>query len=432
MSIQKHLSLNERSIIEQSLNECLSFKAIGRELNRNCTTISKEIRLHRIFKKTGSFGNPFNNCVYRYDCDKRLICDVCVAERKIYCRFCRRCISICKLYKPEICPLLSRPPYVCNGCGKLTRCTLEKAFYNALPAQKEYKEILSESRTGISITEKEAARLEQIISPLIRKGQSIHHICTKNKDSIMYSEKTIYNYVGYNIFSARNIDLPRKVRYRPRKVKRNFKVDKTCRIKRTYEDFLAYMAGHPDTPVVQMDSVEGEKGGKVLLTLLFLEADVMLAFLRDANDSKSVIDVFDRFYIELGPDVFTKLFPVVLCDNGSEFSNPKAIEYDSQGNRRTRIFYCDPSSPYQKGALENNHEFIRRILPKGSSFDSYCQADISLMMDHINSYGRKKLGDKSPYETFEFIHGDELLNKLGCRHIIAKDITLQPSLLKKR
>ncbi|TAH59831.1 MAG: IS30 family transposase [Fermentimonas caenicola] len=430
--MQKHLNLNERSTIEQSLNDCLSFKAIGRELNRNCTTISKEVRLHRIFKKTGSFGNPFNNCVHRYDCDKRLICDVCVAERKIYCRFCRRCISNCKLYKPEVCPLLSRPPYVCNGCEKLTRCTLEKAFYNALPAQKEYKEILSESRAGISITEKEAARLEQIISPLIRKGQSIHHICTKNKDSIMYSEKTIYNYVGYNIFSARNIDLPRKVRYRPRKVKRNFKVDKACRIKRTYENFLAYMAEHPDTPVVQMDSVEGEKGGKVLLTLLFLEADVMLAFLRDANDSKSVIDVFDRLYIELGPDVFTKLFPVILCDNGSEFSNPKAIEYDGQGNRRTRIFYCDPSSPYQKGALENNHEFIRRILPKGNGFDSYCQADISLMMDHINSYGRKKLGDKSPYETFEFIHGNDFLNKLGCRHIDPKDITLQPSLLKKR
>jgi IS30 family transposase len=247
----------------------------------------------------------------------------------------------------------------------------------------------------------------------------------------MYSEKTIYNYVGYNIFSARNIDLPRKVRYRPRRVKHCFKVDKACRIGRTHDDFLTYMAAHPDTPIVQIDSVEGEKGGKVLLTLHFVEAELMLAFLRDTNDSRSVIDIFDRFYIELGPDVFMELFPLLLGDNGSEFSNPKAIEFDSQGNRRTRIFYCDPSSPFQKGAAENNHELIRRIIPKGTSLDGYCQQDINLMMDHINSYGRKKLGDKSPYEAFTFIHGEELLNKLGCRLIPSKDIHLQPALLKK-
>jgi IS30 family transposase len=191
------------------------------------------------------------------------------------------------------------------------------------------------------------------------------------------------------------------------------------------------MKNHPDAPIVQMDSVEGSKGGKVLLTLFFLEAEMMLVFLRDTNDSRSVIDTFDRLYIELGPDVFMELFPLLLGDNGSEFSNPKAIEFDLQGNRRTHIFYCDPSSPFQKGAAENNHELIRRIIPKGTNLDSYCQADINLMMDHINSYGRKKLGDKSPYEVFAFIHGEVLLNKLGCRPIPHQEITLQPSLLKK-
>lgn len=431
MAIHKHLNQEERSLIEHFLVDRLSFKAIGRELNRDCTTISKEVKIHRVFKKTGSYTGPFNNCLHRFECDIRHLCKVCDAGCNKYCRFCRHCISNCVLYKSQICPLLSKPPYVCNGCQKLSRCTLEKAFYNAIPAQKEYKNILSESRKGINITETEVAHLEQIISPLIRKGQSIHHICVKNKDSIMYSEKTIYNYVNYNIFSARNIDLPRKVRYRPRRVKVCYKVDKACRIGRTYDDFLVYMATHPDTPNVQMDSVEGTKGGKVLLTLMFVESEMMLAFLRDANDSKSVIDIFNRLYIELGPVIFIELFPLLLGDNGSEFSNPKAIEFDSQGNRRTRIFYCDPSSPYQKGAAENNHEFIRRIIPKGTSLDNYCQADIDLMMDHINSYGRKKLGDKSPYEAFAFIHGEELLNKLGCRTIPSKDIILQPLLLKK-
>lgn len=144
-----------------------------------------------------------------------------------------------------------------------------------------------------------------------------------------------------------------------------------------------------------------------------------------------VIDVFERFYCELGTDTFRKLFPILLCDNGSEFSNPSAIEFDKEGNRRTFIFYCDPSAPYQKGAAENNHEFIRRIVPKGTSFDGYNQTDINLMMSHINSYARKKLNDKSPYSVFSFLHGNDLLKFLGYDTIPSTDIILLPKLLKK-
>ena len=125
-----------------------------------------------------------------------------------------------------------------------------------------------------------------------------------------------------------------------------------------------------------------------------------------------------------------ELFPVILADNGSEFSNPSRIEFDSQGNRRTRLFYCNPSAPYQKGAAENNHEFIRRIIPKGVDLALYTQDQISLMMSHINSYLRKTLGNKSPYDTFAFQHGTELLEKFGLRRIPCDEIILSPELLK--
>jgi len=128
-------------------------------------------------------------------------------------------------------PLQSKPPYVCNGCGSLRNCTLQKSFYSAATAQKKYETRLFESRSGISTTEEEVLRLDRIISPLIQRGQSIHHICSNNRDVIMHSEKSIYNYIDYNLFSARNIDLPRKVVYRPRKKSTNkFKVNKSCRI----------------------------------------------------------------------------------------------------------------------------------------------------------------------------------------------------------
>lgn len=247
----------------------------------------------------------------------------------------------------------------------------------------------------------------------------------------MVSERTIYRLIDSRIISAMNMDLPRKVRYSARKKSSSVKVDKACRIGRSFDDFTAYMTEHPFLPVTQLDSVEGKKGGKVLLTIHFVKAEFMLAFLRDHNDSQSVIDIFERLYLELRPDRFMKIFKVCLTDNGSEFSNPKAIEFDRQGNLRTRIFYCNPSAPYQKGSAERNHEFIRMFFPKGSDFSSFTQEDISLMMDHINSYSRESLGNKCPYDMFAFLYGQKILDLLGCHRIPPQDVTLSRSIFRK-
>lgn len=195
------------------------------------------------------------------------------------------------------------------------------------------------------------------------------------------------------------------------------------------------MEKNPDTAVVQMDSVIGTIGGKCLLTIHFVESSLMLAFLRDANTSQSVIDVFEWLDGRLGGKLFSRLFPVVVTDNGSEFSNPKKLGYrdyavPDYGFKRTSIYYCDAGCPYQKGAIEVNHELIRRVLPKGTSFDNLTQTDVTRMIDHINSYKRKKLNDRSPYETFSFHYGEEVLRLLGCTPVATKDILLKPSLLK--
>ncbi len=189
---------------------------------------------------------------------------------------------------------------------------------------------------------------------------------------------------------------------------------------------------NPESAVVQMDSVIGRSGGKCLLTIHFVDTGLMLAFLREANTSGSVIRIFDALDAVLGTQDFNRLFPVILTDNGSEFSNPRQIEYrDRTPLHRTNIFYCDAGCPYQKGACEVNHELIRHILPKGISFDNLTQKDIFLMMDHINSYKRKKLNNRSPYDAFSFYYGEDLLKKLGCAPVAAGDIILKPKLLKK-
>jgi IS30 family transposase len=288
-----------------------------------------------------------------------------------------------------------------------------------------------ESRTGANISEEELIALDEFVSPLLRQGQSPHHIVANNPDQFNVSEKSIYRYVAGNLLSAKNIDLPRVVRLKPRKSKPvQHKVDSACRIGRTYHEFLR-LVEEKDPHVVEMDSVIGRVGGKVLLTLMFKSCDFMIAFLRDRNTSQSVIDRFDWMYEEFGAIAFRVMFQALLGDNGSEFSNPKALEFDAKGNRRASLYYCDPMQSNQKPHVELGHEFIRRILPKGSSFDHLVQVDINLMMSHINSYSREKLNDKAPIDIFAAIYGSKVIDKLGYRRIPANEIILKPSLLKR-
>lgn len=415
----KHLSLEDRLTIESELTNRKSFKEIGDKVGKNKSSISREIRNHYTVKNTGSVGRQFNNCIYRRTCPNRG----------------RKCnISNCSEFLEESCSLLKKPPYVCNGCKNKTQCTLTKHLYEATYAHSEYIDNLSEVRSGVMINQEEIDNLNNILVPLICKNnQSVHQAIINNKNKIMFSDKTIYKFIDLGILSVKNIDLPRKVRYRERKKNiKVYKVDKNCLENRRYEDFEEYMRQHPDTPVVQMDSVEGKKGGKVLLTIHFVNSSFMLAFLREHNDAQSVIDIFNNLEKILGIDKFKELFIIILTDNGSEFSNPLEIEYDiNTGEKRTQIFYCHPSSPYEKGSCEVNHELLRRILPKGTSFNELNQDDINLIMSHINSYKRKKLNNVSPYKMFSTIYGKETIDKLGIQEIEPNNVSLSPTLIKK-
>lgn len=383
MKKNKHLTLDERIDIQNDLNKNLSFKAIGAHLGKDCTTISKEIRNHILFSKKGAPYRKFNDCIHRFHCPHYGdICRNCSRKQKHKCSTCGECLELCSDYEKQECPFLKKPPYVCNGCGKRQECTLEKHLYDARYAQKEYEDVRSESRSGFNLTEEELAQLNSIISPLLKNGQSLHHIMVNNSDQIMCCEKTAYTYIDNGLFDGRNIDMPRKVRFRPRKAKSvGLKVDKTCRIGRTYEDYKEFRKIHPELPVVELDSVEGIKGGAVLLTIHFVLQKFQLAFWRASNDSKAVTDIFHMLYKKLGKELYMKLFPILLCDNGSEFSDPKSLEYGPDGELCSKVFYCDPAAPNEKGACEVNHEFIRRVIPKGVDIGQYTQDDIELMMN---------------------------------------------------
>ena len=127
------------------------------------------------------------------------------------------------------------------------------------------------------MTELELSNLDKLISPLIKKVQSISHIYQTH--DIPCSRSTLYRYLSKNCFSVGPIDLPRKVRMKKRREKRIEPKDTKARTNRTYEDFKKYIELHPEMPIVEMDTVEGVKGGRVLLNFLFKTSRLMLAFI---------------------------------------------------------------------------------------------------------------------------------------------------------
>ena len=433
MTAHKKLTLNERVFIQTALDSNTSFTNIAKQLDVSISTISREVKNHIVIKNTYGYGSVKNRCINKRTCDKAGICRGCkVTCAKKKCSLCRKvlCNDICKDYVEEKCELLSKSPYVCNGCKTRQRCHLRKKYYYALEANNTAITLRKESRSGFNLTEEELREIDSLLSDRIKLGQSIHHIFSTSKDGLTICERQAYTLVNAGLISAKPIDMPRTVRMSPRKKKsKEIKVDKKCRVNRTYDDYLKYMEEHNDETILEGDTVEGVKGGKCILTLSWPTWSFQIGILREHNNSSSVTEIIDDFYNKLGDELFHKIFPSVwLLDNGSEFSNPTAIE-----KHGIKIFYCDSSSPFQKGFCENNHEHIRRVLPKGTSFDCLDQKFFDLLFSHINSLVRKKLNDQSPFDLFSLILKDNsiLCDAFNIQKIDADKVELKPSLLQK-
>lgn len=426
---QRHMTLDDRIYIEQALEKAMTFKEIAKFLKKDPTTISKEIKKHRTLKPRNSYGS-LNTCKSRQSCRLSNVCKRTVTCKK-RCASCSDCNKNCDSYIKDECTKINHAPYVCNGCEKKVQCRYDKYFYRSTTAYKRYRLLISSSREGINITEENLSELDSLISPLILKGQPIAHIYVKHASEIPCGIRTIYNYIDNNVLGVKNLDLLRKVKYKLRKQAKKSHKDPSLREGRKYTDFTAYLEKFPDTQVVEMDTVEGVKGGKVLLTMLFRNSKCMLAFLLPSKTQEAVLEVFNRLEESISTFVFRKTFQLILTDNGSEFLNPILLETGKDSIIRTSIYYCDANASYQKGALEKNHEFIRYIVPKGESFDDYTQEDITLMINHINSTARGILNGLPPYELASLLLDEYVIEKLGLKRIAHDNVFLKPSLLKK-
>ena len=434
----KHMTLDTRKGIAHGLDCGLTFAELSGMFSRAESTIANEVR-NRIIWSNRNYGCTNDVCEHFETCSKVYRN---ADGRKTPFKRQKRCFEMCEDYRRRTCEKLGRAPYVCNGCDRQSTCPLRKRYYDAEAAQKNYRGILSDARRG---TQADAGTLADmnaaLVDPIRRRGQSIRAVMTARPEAFHgFSERSVYNYSNSKLFDVTRGDMPYTCRRKPPKEDRSVtKTDAKCRVGRTYDDYLSFLGLNFGIQPVEIDTVLGSVGGKVLFTMMF-PCGLMLAFLRDAKTSQTTTRIFNMLQDLAGLEFFTRLFPVVLCDNGPEFSDPKMIEFfrvDPRHNpykleRRTHVFFCDPYCSSQKPHVERNHEEIRRVLRKGASFDMLRQDDVDRMLSHVNSYPRPSLDGKTPYDEFVSFHGErgrEFLDKLNIRRVNPEFVTLDPSLL---
>lgn len=437
----KHLSTSQRIHIEKGLNDGLSFAAIARKLDKHPSTIAKEVKKYRTLQprekdpKKPARCALFKECTLRFLCDKKDCVKMCKSCYDVKLQV-SKCSYLCSEYREPQCASISKAPFVCNHCARQRTCNKEKAYYIAQNADQSSQELLVSCRQGINQAPADIAMLDTLISPLLAQGQSLAHIYAFHGHEIPCSRKTLYNYIDQGVFTAKNIDLRRKVRYKCKPRKTGTRVSlaaKEFRIGRTYENFQKFIQENPDIPVVELDTVEGgrDNSTQAFLTIFFRNCSLMLIFVLQEKSQDQVIKVFDYLTEKLGIKVFQELFPVILTDNGVEFQFPERLECDKNGEIRTKIFYCNPNSSWQKGRIEKNHEYIRYVIPKSQSLDHYKQRDACVLMNHINSEARDSLNGCTPFRLSKMLLNNRLHRLLCLQEIPGDQVHLKPSLLKK-
>jgi IS30 family transposase len=424
------MSKEERISIESDLNTPgVMLKTAAAHIDRDPKTVRVEVKKHSIIRIR---CNQRNKCGLQKVCTKVRLCPDCMTG---HCKECHHdsCNQICPDYTDRpVCDRLRRWPYVCNSCSSLSICRLPKLFYYADKAQIEHSHSVSDWKTGPQIPEKDMAIIYKAFQRNVSKGHSVTVIIAKNSLSI--SPSTAYRYISSHFIpGVLNMNLKRKIRYTPRSSSKPILLPKNhdWLNGRKFTDYQARIEDSPDINVWQMDTVIGHHGSdeKCILTLLYTKTNLQLYFLLNSCTAANVIKIFDAIKGVLGSELFKETFPVILTDNGTEFSNPILIETDPQtGEQLIHVYYCDPRRSEQKGKCEKNHEHLREIIPQGYSMNTLSKHDINRASNMVNNYPRKSLQYRSPYEASLLFLNEKVLGLNRLTHLANEEVNLIPIL----
>lgn len=400
------LTRHERDTVQRMLERGASCRQIARELGRSPSTVCSEVASHRFVTA------PKARRGERVDASADL---------------------------SAACPRLAAWPRCCNGCGRYRAIGCKRrphVFYEARAAQLCADSVLVSSRRGIDADEPAAAARLEAIRGCLRRGLSPEQMAARNGGPVDLSPSTIYRWVSAGYDGMTNMELRRKVGYRPRRRAPAASATRHSP-RRSYAAFLG-LGEDACAAAWEMDTVEGAREDSAcLLTLLHRPSRLQLALPLAAKDAESVAAALGGVRSVLGAGGTGRVFRAVLTDNGAEFSDEGAIAaLIGEEPGETRLFYCDPRRSDQKGACERNHVEIRKLLPKGRGlrFDRLVPADLSLAMSHVNSEPRGALGFATPARAFRAMLGDDaaaLLEAYGIEDVPIDELDLTPGLIAR-
>lgn len=433
MTAYNRLSFYDRQKIEEGLDVGKSFRQIGEILGRSTSTISREVKENRSPKASPQTKKV--KCRELNCCTVTGLCEQCPYPHRV-CVECKRidCRGVCKTYAVQTsCLKLASAPWVCNSCNKRRYgCRRQgRMDYTALRADAKSVEVRRESRQGFDMTLNEMEKAAAMVKEGLSRGLSPYETSVAYAGVLKVSESTLYRLVEAGIGGLANIELERKVGFKPRRHTSQKKSTSHSK-ERSYEAFCALPKARQAT-TTEMDCVEGRRcDTQTGFTLYHRPSHLQLLFLLSEQEQDQVKKVLAHIKSICPEALFEELFATVLTDNGGEFGDEDGMDTLFGGSvGDPHLFYCDPRRSDQKCRCEKNHSEIRQLLPKDAKtpFDELDMWDMAVVASHINSNPRKILCGLSPIQMFKTMFGEEgtgFLMAAGIEEIPLDKLTLKP------
>lgn len=397
---------------ESSAVQCAKVLKVSRQ------AIYDEIKLHREYQDPKHYYE-IPPCIHSRTCDDN-------RHKNLKCMK-----AECPRYAPQLCPLLKKFPFVCSKCPKVTNCRLDKYYYDPNSSHDTAKTLRVDARVKDYKTDPHVESVNTLVSPLIENRNSLHHAYVVHAGKIPVCERTVRRWLYKEALDVKAHQLPMWGKY-SRKRGENPRPSRTKATNyeiiahRMYQDYLQYKTANPLLEAFETDSVIGKRADhKALLTIHLPSCNFMFGSVITKGSPTSVLNVYKKLRSILGPDDFQKVFPMIICDNGTETQKLWKLETNESGEKSgTRVFYCDTYSAYQRPTSERNHTYVRRVLLKGQSLNNLTDAFVQNMFSQINAIPRESLQNKTPYQLFHDKYGALILGKLGIEYVPSLDVNL--------
>ena len=430
----KNLSILEIGNIEFYLNEGKGVSEISSLISRDESTIRKEIK-----KYSSYFGEArkCSDCLNKDNCHQKYLCEHFVDKIKCsQCKYCTNAVKICPNYKINVdCELLKKNHHVCNGCELYHKCKKVKIKYHAESAIKMHNAVQRVSRIGTKV-DSFPQEFKDYLSKLIKNGISpevIMNTLPEKYHMFKSAPSSFYNWIDKGLLDCCNLDLRNKVsrvRYGTCTIKRN--TVKGHQLNgRSIENLSQEERDNRPLGFVELDTVEGIKGGELLFTIMFPCFSLMLGYKIKQKTQEEIGKILDDLEKKLD-FYFYVLFRKGIPDNGCEFLDFNLLEKSIHNDldKRMEIYYTHTYAPYEKPHIENNHILLRWLIKKGVDITILSADDILDIINRLNNYPRPHKKFKTPLQLLEDEFGNYILELLNLHHIPIDKLNMKDMIIK--